>query len=252
VRNCLWHFRCSRRRVRRWQLPRIWRREIGTTRTYFQCHDVHVSFRENSANYYSNNCSNLYLHTQLQTIVWYYERRNEIKHTAKNRVRWKNLVEALCSEMEWLEQRKEMLSVVCLIGVASNCTSTAASVTATDHEMKHGQENCRNSDIWTEIFLRPSHTEILTFRMQITAGHTYHLRYTTLSAASGSRYLVWYGVTCHTEQHSVRNYATCNAPVASIDIYQQRKIHDNRFSPLAFNVKLWYSGVVPRLILRGV
>jgi hypothetical protein len=25
---------------------------------------------------------------------------NEIKHTARNRVRWKNLVEALCSEME--------------------------------------------------------------------------------------------------------------------------------------------------------
>jgi hypothetical protein len=26
---------------------------------------------------------------------------NEIKHTARNRVRWKNVVEALCSEMEW-------------------------------------------------------------------------------------------------------------------------------------------------------
>jgi hypothetical protein len=26
---------------------------------------------------------------------------NKIKHTARNRVRWKNLVEALCSEMEW-------------------------------------------------------------------------------------------------------------------------------------------------------
>jgi hypothetical protein len=44
--------------------------------------------------------SQVLLHKNDNYII-YYRTWNEIKHTARNRIRWKNLIEALCSKMEW-------------------------------------------------------------------------------------------------------------------------------------------------------